>query len=79
MNEAFETRSEPAQTDAISGELVTEAFDYDDGRQVTVYLPPVPPKAIVFAGDGQMISQWARTLEDPGRASHHDRRRSPFD
>jgi enterochelin esterase-like enzyme len=28
-----------------------------------VYLPPVPPEAIVFAGDGQMISQWGRALE----------------
>ena len=65
MNEALATRPEPSQTDAISGELVTEAFDFDDGRRVTVYVPPVPPKAIVFAGDGQMISQWARSLEIP--------------
>jgi hypothetical protein len=36
----------------IAGEIVTETFDYDDGRQVTVYLPPDPPEAIVFAGDG---------------------------
>lgn len=53
------------ETEAISGELVTEAFEYDEGRQVTVYVPPVPPKAIVFAGDGQMISQWAMSLEIP--------------
>ena len=57
------TVAEPAQTDAISGELITEAFDYDGGRQVTVYVPPEPPRAIVFAGDGQMITQWARSLE----------------
>ena len=63
MNEWSETRPEPHQGDAIAGELITEAFDYDDGRQVTVYLPPVPPEAIVFAGDGQMISQWGRLLE----------------
>src|SRR5262249_164079 len=31
--------------------------------QVTVYIPPVPPEAIVFAGDGQMISAWGRLLE----------------
>src|ERR1700760_3683554 len=57
--------SEPPtpQADAITGELVTETFDYDDGRQVTVYVPPVPPKVILFAGDGQMTSQWARFLE----------------
>jgi enterochelin esterase-like enzyme len=49
----------------ISGELVTAAFDYDNGRQVTIYLPPVPPSAIVFAGDGQMISQWTSSIEAP--------------
>jgi enterochelin esterase-like enzyme len=48
---------------AIAGELVTETFDYDGGRQVTVYLPPSPPEAIVFAGDGQMTSPWGRLLE----------------
>ena len=48
---------------SIAGELVTETFDYDDGRQVTVYIPPDPPEAIVFAGDGQMIAQWGELLE----------------
>lgn len=48
---------------AASGELVTETFDYDGGRQVTVYVPPDPPEAVVFAGDGQLISQWGRYLE----------------
>ena len=42
----------------VSGEFITETFDYDGGRQVTVYVPPVPPEAIVFAGDGQVISPW---------------------
>lgn len=63
MNELSEIAPEPPQADAIAGQFVTETFDYDDGRQVTVYLPPVPPEAIVFAGDGQMISQWGRFLE----------------
>jgi enterochelin esterase-like enzyme len=48
---------------AVSGELVTEAFEYDGGRQVTAYLPPDPPEAVVFAGDGQLISQWGAVLE----------------
>ena len=48
---------------AILGEFVTEAFEYDGGRQVTVYVPPDPPEAIVFAGDGQRISQWGGLLE----------------
>ena len=51
---------------SIAGELVTETLDYDGGRQVTVYVPPVPPVAVVFAGDGQLISQWGGVLEDAG-------------
>ena len=63
MNEFSETRREPSEGGAIAGEFVTDTFHYDNGRQVTVYVPPVPPAAIVFAGDGQMISQWGRSLE----------------
>jgi len=48
---------------SIRGELVTETFDYDGGRQVTAYVPPVPPEAVVFAGDGQLISRWGSVLE----------------
>ena len=48
---------------SIAGELVTETFEYDGGRQVTVYVPPDPPEAVVFAGDGQLISQWGGYLE----------------
>jgi enterochelin esterase-like enzyme len=47
----------------VSGELVTETFEFDGGRQVTAYVPPDRPEAIVFAGDGQGISQWGRMLE----------------
>ena len=50
-------------TGADSGEFVTEMFEYDGGRQVTVYVPPDLPEAIVFAGDGQRISKWGRLLE----------------
>ena len=50
-------------TGAVAGEFVTETFAYDGGRQVTVYVPPHPPEAIVFAGDGQRISKWGRLLE----------------
>jgi len=42
---------------------VTETFEYDGGRQVTVYVPPDRPEAVVFAGDGQLISQWGGYLE----------------
>ncbi|MBO1754929.1 esterase family protein [Allobranchiibius sp. CTAmp26] len=55
--------SGPVGVDPIAGELVTETFEYDGGRQVTVYLPPDPPEAVVFAGDGQLISQWGGYLE----------------
>ena len=48
---------------SIGGELVTEAFEYDGGRQVTVYVPSDLPEAVVFAGDGQLISQWGELLE----------------
>ena len=47
---------------AFAGEFVSETFDYDGGRQVTVYVPADPPEAVVFAGDGQRISQWGRFL-----------------
>jgi enterochelin esterase-like enzyme len=50
-------------TRGIAGELVTETFGYAGGRQVTVYLPPDAPTAVVFAGDGQVISQWGGVLE----------------
>jgi len=48
---------------SITGKLVTETFSYDGGRQVTVYVPPVSPEAVVFAGDGQLISQWGGVLQ----------------
>jgi enterochelin esterase-like enzyme len=45
-----------------AGELVTETFGYDGGRQVTVYVPPDPPGAVVFASDGQLIAHWGGDL-----------------
>lgn len=53
----------PKRTDPIAGELVTQTFDYDGGRGVTVYLPPDPPQAVVYCGDGQLLSQWGGYLE----------------
>jgi len=55
-------RTPAKSTGAVSGEFVTETFEYDGGRQVTVYVPPDPPEAIVFAADGQRISKWGRLL-----------------
>ena len=36
----------------MAGELVSEALEYDGGRSVTVYVPPAPAEAVVFAADG---------------------------
>jgi enterochelin esterase-like enzyme len=51
---------------STAGEFVTETFDYDGGRQVTVYVPPARPEAVVFAGDGQLITGWGGVLEAAG-------------
>ena len=49
---------------ATAGQFVTETFDYDGGRQVTVYVPPALPESIVFAGDGGWhISRLGEVLE----------------
>jgi enterochelin esterase-like enzyme len=48
---------------AVAGQLVTERLEYDGGRQVTAYVPPAPPQAVVFAGDGQLITSWGGVLE----------------
>jgi enterochelin esterase-like enzyme len=53
----------PSRADPMSGSIVTETFDYQGGRKVTVYVPPVQPKAIVYAGDGQRIAEWGAYLE----------------
>jgi enterochelin esterase-like enzyme len=47
----------------IAGQLVTETLEFDGGRQVTAYVPPSSPEAIVFAGDGQLIASWGGFLE----------------
>jgi len=54
---------------STEGEFVTEIFEYDGGRKVTVYLPPDPPQAVVFAGDGELISQWGGFVAAAGAPS----------
>jgi enterochelin esterase-like enzyme len=63
MTESSELSSKRPPADPVAGEFVTKAFDSDGGRQVSVYVPPDRPEAIVFAGDGQMISQWGGLLD----------------
>jgi enterochelin esterase-like enzyme len=46
-----------------AGQFVTDRFQYDGGRQVTAYVPPAPPEAIVFSGDGELITSWGGVLE----------------
>jgi enterochelin esterase-like enzyme len=54
--------SDRPSVDGVSGEFITETFDYDGGRQVTAYVPRDPPEAIVFAGDGHVLTPWAADL-----------------
>jgi predicted esterase len=50
--------------DSRRGTFVTETMlEYDGGRQVTVYIPPDPPGAVIFAGDGEGFSKWGQLLE----------------
>jgi enterochelin esterase-like enzyme len=55
-----------AKMSSAKGELVIETFDYDAGRQVTAFVPPDPPEAVVFAGDGQLIAPWGADLMAAG-------------
>ncbi len=49
----------------IAGEMITETFPYDGGRDVTVYVPNEPPEAVVFAADGGWhVSGLGERLED---------------
>lgn len=49
-----------------SGKVITQSFDYDHGRQVSVYVPAQPVRAIVYAGDGQLIAPWGADLVGTG-------------
>ena len=51
---------------SIKGSFITATLAYDGGRDVTVYVPPEPPQTVVFAGDGQLVSQWGGLLESAG-------------
>ena len=60
-----------------AGQFVTETLEYDGGRQVTVYVPPDPADAIVFAGDGGWhISRLVGALDAATDAMHDGRRRT---
>jgi Putative esterase len=48
---------------STGGEFITETLEYDGGRQVTAYVPAAAAEAVVFAGDGQLITSWGAALE----------------
>jgi len=45
------------------GELVSQNFPFDDGRQVTIYVPTRPVEVILYCGDGQLLPLWGPDLE----------------
>ncbi|HEX7135041.1 MAG TPA: alpha/beta hydrolase-fold protein [Iamia sp.] len=54
----------------LAGELVTEPLEYDGGRSITVYVPPDPAEAIVFAADGGWhISRLSAAIDGAGGPS----------
>lgn len=53
----------PARANPMAGQFTTETLEYDGGRQVTVYVPPDQPEAVIFAADGQRIARWGGFLE----------------
>src|SRR5439155_5797759 len=57
---------EPAPMSSTAGEFITETLEYDGGRQVTAYVPAAAAEAVVFAGDGQLITSWGEDLEAAG-------------
>ncbi len=54
---------------SLAGELITETLAYDGGRQVTVFVPPASVEAVVFAGDGHLVSDWSASLAAAGVTS----------
>jgi enterochelin esterase-like enzyme len=64
------TTKESTLMASTAGELVSETFGYDGGRMVTVYVPPDPAEAVVFAADGGWhISKLAEALESASERS----------
>lgn len=55
---------EPTRAEGLAGNLVTGRLEYDGGREVTAYIPRQRPEAVVFVGDGQLITPWGALLEE---------------
>ena len=54
VQKGCEEPKEATPMSPIAGELVTEELEYDGGRSITVYVPPDPVDAVVYAADGGM-------------------------
>jgi enterochelin esterase-like enzyme len=53
-----------------AGGFATQRFDYDGGRQATVYVPPDPAESVVFAADGAWhIAPLSKALTRAGATS----------
>ena len=63
MPNANEPATSGRKEGRVRGGIVTETLEFDGGRAITAYVPSDRPEAIVFAGDGQLISQWGEDLE----------------
>lgn len=46
--------------------LVTETFAFDGGRQVTAYVPARPAEAVIYCGDGELVTAWGADIETDG-------------
>jgi enterochelin esterase-like enzyme len=54
----------------LEGELVTRTFAFDGGRRATAYRPPEPPRAVIYAADGEWhIDRLARALDNSAELS----------
>lgn len=56
------SRTDGGPSGAPIRRVVSETLPFDGGRRVRAYVPPVPPDAIVYAGDGQLLASWQGTL-----------------
>lgn len=52
-------------SDQHDSRIITETFDFDGGRQVSVLVPSARPEALVFAGDGPLIASWRANYVPP--------------
>lgn len=47
---------------SIAGEFIIETLEHDGGQQAAAYIPAAAAEAVVFAGDGQLITLWREVL-----------------